>query len=79
MVQLLPGTVEANLAMHRADLVVCVGARFDDRVTGKLDEFCPGSSVKLSIGTVKGGDTDPRCGCLRLLPPAVEVLVSACV
>jgi acetolactate synthase-1/2/3 large subunit len=35
------GTVEANLAMHRADLVVCVGARFDDRVTGKLDEFCP--------------------------------------
>ena len=37
------GTVEANLAMHYADLVVCVGARFDDRVTGKLDEFCPRS------------------------------------
>ena len=35
------GTLEANLAMHYADLVVCVGARFDDRVTGKLDEFCP--------------------------------------
>ena len=35
------GTLEANLAMHAADLVVCVGARFDDRVTGKLDEFCP--------------------------------------
>ena len=35
------GTVEANLAMHEADLVVNVGARFDDRVTGKLDEFCP--------------------------------------
>ncbi|MGH8846312.1 MAG: biosynthetic-type acetolactate synthase large subunit [Polaromonas sp.] len=35
------GTLEANLAMHHADLVVCVGARFDDRVTGKLDEFCP--------------------------------------
>ena len=35
------GTLEANLAMHDADLVVCVGARFDDRVTGKLDEFCP--------------------------------------
>ena len=35
------GTVEANLAMHHADLVVCVGARFDDRVTGKLAEFCP--------------------------------------
>ena len=37
------GTVEANLAMHHADLVVCVGARFDDRVTGKLSEFCPGA------------------------------------
>ena len=35
------GTLEANLAMHEADLVVCVGARFDDRVTGKLSEFCP--------------------------------------
>ncbi len=35
------GTLEANLAMHEADLVVNIGARFDDRVTGKLDEFCP--------------------------------------
>ena len=35
------GMLEANLAMHESDLVVCVGARFDDRVTGKLDEFCP--------------------------------------
>ena len=35
------GTLEANLAMHHADLVVCVGARFDDRVTGTLSTFCP--------------------------------------
>lgn len=35
------GTLEANLAMHEADLVVCVGARFDDRVTGRLESFCP--------------------------------------
>jgi acetolactate synthase I/II/III large subunit len=35
------GTLEANLAMHEADLVVCVGARFDDRITGKLSSFCP--------------------------------------
>ncbi len=35
------GTLEANLAMHHADLVVCVGARFDDRITGKLSDFCP--------------------------------------
>jgi acetolactate synthase-1/2/3 large subunit len=35
------GNLEANLAMHHADLVVNVGARFDDRVTGKISEFCP--------------------------------------
>jgi acetolactate synthase-1/2/3 large subunit len=35
------GTVEANLAMHHADLVICVGARFDDRITGRLADFCP--------------------------------------
>ncbi len=35
------GALEANMAMHESDLVVCIGARFDDRVTGKLDEFCP--------------------------------------
>jgi acetolactate synthase-1/2/3 large subunit len=35
------GTLEANLAMHHADLIVCVGARFDDRVTSKLAEFSP--------------------------------------
>lgn len=35
------GTLEANLAMHHADLVVAVGACFDDRVTGRLDRFCP--------------------------------------
>jgi len=35
------GTLEANMAMHNADLVVCIGARFDDRITGKLSEFCP--------------------------------------
>ncbi len=37
------GTFEANMAMNRADLVVCVGARFDDRVTGRLDAFAPNS------------------------------------
>ena len=39
------GTLEANLAMHHADLIVCVGARFDDRVTSRLDEFSPGARV----------------------------------
>ena len=35
------GTVEANLAMHEADLIACVGARFDDRITGRLEDFAP--------------------------------------
>jgi acetolactate synthase-1/2/3 large subunit len=39
------GSLEANLAMHHADVVVCVGGRFDDRVTGRLDSFCPGAKV----------------------------------
>ena len=37
------GTYEANLAMYHCDLMVAVGARFDDRVTGRLDEFAPHS------------------------------------
>ncbi len=37
------GTYEANLAMHGADLIVNLGARFDDRVTGRLDAFSPRS------------------------------------
>ncbi len=35
------GTLEANQAMHHADLIICVGARFDDRVTSKLSDFAP--------------------------------------
>jgi len=42
------GTVEANLAMHDCDVMICVGARFDDRVTGRLDGFSP-DSVKIHI------------------------------
>ncbi len=37
------GTYEANMAMNRCDVMLCVGARFDDRVTGKLDVFSPDS------------------------------------
>ncbi|CAA2139360.1 MULTISPECIES: acetolactate synthase 3 large subunit [Methylobacterium] len=35
------GTYEANLAMHECDVMVCIGARFDDRITGRLDAFSP--------------------------------------
>ena len=37
------GTYEANLAMHGCDVMLCIGARFDDRITGRLDAFSPGS------------------------------------
>ena len=37
------GSFEANMAMNRCDLMVCLGARFDDRVTGRLDAFSPNS------------------------------------
>jgi len=37
------GTYEANMAMHDCDVMVCVGARFDDRITGKLSSFSPNS------------------------------------
>ena len=37
------GTYEANNAMHDCDLLINIGARFDDRITGKIDEFSPNS------------------------------------
>jgi acetolactate synthase I/II/III large subunit len=39
------GTYTANMAMDRADLIVAIGARFDDRITGKLDEFAPHAKI----------------------------------
>jgi len=39
------GTYWANMVMHYSDLVVAIGARFDDRVTGKVSEFCPHAKV----------------------------------
>ncbi len=37
------GTFEANWAMHDCDVMICIGARFDDRITGRVDAFSPGS------------------------------------
>lgn len=39
------GTYEANMAMHDSDVIIAIGARFDDRVTGKLDQFCPHAQI----------------------------------
>ena len=46
------GTYEANMTMHDCDVMVCIGARFDDRITGRLDAFSP-NSKKIHI------DIDP--------------------
>lgn len=46
------GTYEANMAMHDCDVMLCVGARFDDRITGRLNAFSP-NSIKIHI------DIDP--------------------
>ena len=46
------GTYEANMTMHDCDVMVCIGARFDDRITGRLDAFAP-HSKKIHI------DIDP--------------------
>ena len=39
------GTFEANSAMHHADVIFAIGARFDDRVTNDLDKFCPNATI----------------------------------
>jgi acetolactate synthase-1/2/3 large subunit len=39
------GSYEANMVMHHADLILAVGARFDDRVTNAVDKFCPGARI----------------------------------
>jgi acetolactate synthase-1/2/3 large subunit len=73
------GTYEANNAMHDCDLMIAIGARFDDRITGRLDAFSPGSkkihididpssinkNVKIDLGIV--GD------CAHVLRQLIEV------
>jgi acetolactate synthase-1/2/3 large subunit len=39
------GTYEANMAMHECDVLLAVGARFDDRVTGEVKKFCPHATI----------------------------------
>jgi acetolactate synthase-1/2/3 large subunit len=39
------GTYEANMAMHHCDVLIAVGARFDDRVTGHIEKFCPHAKI----------------------------------
>jgi acetolactate synthase-1/2/3 large subunit len=39
------GTYEANMGMHNCDVLIAVGARFDDRVTGNIEKFCPTAKI----------------------------------
>ncbi|PRY95498.1 acetolactate synthase large subunit [Hasllibacter halocynthiae] len=60
------GTVQANYAMHGCDLMVNVGARFDDRITGRVDAFSPGS-VKAHV------DVDPS-SINKVIPTQIPLL-----
>ena len=74
------GTLEANLAMHHADLVICVGARFDDRVTGKLSDFCPNAKKihididSSSINKLVKVDVPVVGDCLEMVSALLEEL-----
>jgi len=56
------GTYESNMAMHDSDCIIAVGARFDDRITGNLEKFCPYAKIihididPSTIGKVVGVD-----------------------
>ena len=60
------GSYEANHTMHDCDLMICVGARFDDRVTGRIDAFSPGST-KIHI------DIDPS-SINKVIPVDVPII-----
>jgi acetolactate synthase-1/2/3 large subunit len=64
------GTVEANLAMHGCDTMICIGARFDDRVTGRLDGFSP-DSHKIHV------DIDPS-SINKNVPVELPIVADAC-
>ena len=72
------GTFEANMAMNRADLIIALGARFDDRVTGRLDAFAPNSTKihididRASINKVVAVDLPILGDCAKVLEQLIE-------
>ena len=72
------GTYEANMAMNRADLIVAIGARFDDRVTGRLDAFAPEAKKihididRASINKIVPVDLGIIGDCAQVLDQMVE-------
>ena len=72
------GTLEANMAMNQCDVMVNIGARFDDRVTGRLDAFSPGSTKihididRASINKVVPVDLGIVGDCATVLEQLIE-------
>jgi acetolactate synthase-1/2/3 large subunit len=73
------GTFEANMAMNKADLIIAVGARFDDRVTGRLDAFAPHSKkIHIDIDRASINKTVPvDCGIVGDCAKVMEQLLAA--
>jgi acetolactate synthase-1/2/3 large subunit len=76
------GTYEANMAMHHADVILAIGARFDDRVTNNPEKFCPDATVihvdvdPASISKIVAADV-PIVGDVALVLDELEVQVAA--
>ena len=74
------GTYQANMAMHQADLIFCIGARFDDRVTNNPDKFSPQAQIvhvdvdPASISKIINADIPIVGGALQVLTDMVEQL-----
>ncbi|WP_432200551.1 biosynthetic-type acetolactate synthase large subunit [Erythrobacter sp. W53] len=73
------GTYEANMAMNKADLIIAVGSRFDDRVTGRLDAFAPHSKkIHIDIDRASINKTVPvDCGIVGDCATVMEQLLDA--
>jgi acetolactate synthase-1/2/3 large subunit len=68
------GFKQSNIAVQESDLLICIGARFDDRATGKLAEFAPNAKVigKLRISQAKiAGDIRPALKALTMPLPQI--------
>jgi acetolactate synthase-1/2/3 large subunit len=68
------GTYEANHAMHGSDVILAVGARFDDRVTNTIDKFCPDATI-IHIDVDPASISKTVMAHLPIVGPAQQVLV----
>jgi acetolactate synthase-1/2/3 large subunit len=67
------GFYEANMAMHHSDVILAVGARFDDRVTNTVDKFCPGAKI-VHIDVDPASISKTVSADIPIVGPAVSVL-----